>query len=208
MPEIELNCQNLPCPQPVLKCKDCIDTRSPAQMTVIVDNAAAKENVTRFLGTRGYAVTATETPQGAWKLQAVLESSVGAQSGCEQCEVLSSEELRALDEKTVVLITTEVLGSGDDILGTRLMKNFLATLPELGSTLWRVVLLNGGVKLASDGHEALPELQKLESAGVDILVCGTCLDFFGLLERKAAGQTTNMLDVVTSLQLATKVIRP
>ena len=97
---------------------------------------------------------------------------------------------------------------GDDELGEKLMGNFLSTLPELGESLWRVILLNGGVKLAATPGKALDSLKALENAGTDVLVCGTCLDFYGLLEAKQAGQTTNMLDVVTSLALADKVIRP
>ena len=86
------------------------------------------------------------------------------------------------------------------------MGNFLATLPELGESLWRVILLNGGVKLAKP--RSTGQSEGSENAGTDVLVCGTCLDFYGLLEAKQAGQTTNMLDVVTSLALADKVIRP
>ena len=87
------------------------------------------------------------------------------------------------------------------------MKNFLTTLPELGNTLWRIVLLNGGVTLATEGSPVLAELQALEKDGVTILVCGTCLEHFGLLAKKTVGQTTNMLDVVTGMQLADKIIR-
>ena len=88
------------------------------------------------------------------------------------------------------------------------MLNFLATLPEMGPQLWRMILVNGAVRLAVEGSPCLEALQKLEAAGVTILVCGTCLTHFDLLDKKAVGQTTNMLDVVTSLQLAEKVIRP
>jgi intracellular sulfur oxidation DsrE/DsrF family protein len=72
--------------------------------------------------------------------------------------------------------------------------------------LWCVVLLNSGVKLAVGGSEVLPGLQALEQAGVRLLVCGTCLTHFQLLEAKQVGETTNMLDIVTAMQLADKVI--
>ena len=88
------------------------------------------------------------------------------------------------------------------------MENFLASLPELGPSLWRIVLLNGGVKLAATEGKCLDTLKQLESSGVSILVYGTCLNFFHLLEAKQVGETTNMMDVVTSLSLAGKVIRP
>jgi selenium metabolism protein YedF len=87
------------------------------------------------------------------------------------------------------------------------MFNFLGTLPELGEALWRIILVNGGVKLAVTGSPVLEKLQTLAASGVSIIVCGTCLDFFGILDNKEVGETTNMLDVVTSLDLADKVIQ-
>ena len=87
------------------------------------------------------------------------------------------------------------------------MGNFLSTLPEMNE-LWRIVMVNGGVRLASTPGKALDALKKLEESGVSILVCGTCLEFFHLTEQKQVGETTNMLDIVTSLDLADKVIRP
>lgn len=107
-----------------------------------------------------------------------------------------------------MLITTETIGRGDDGLGAKLMGNFVATLPELGPRLWRIVLINGGVKLASQPGPALDALKKMAADGVSVLVCGTCLAHFGLLEAKQVGDTSNMLDIVTSLDLADKVIRP
>ena len=98
------------------------------------------------------------------------------------------------------------MGYGDDELGKKLMLNFLATLKEMGDDLWRLILVNNGVKFTIEGADALPILKELADNGVYILVCGTCLTYFGLLDKKQVGETTNMLDVVTSLQLADKVI--
>ena len=86
------------------------------------------------------------------------------------------------------------------------MQNFIKTLPELGKSLWRMVFLNAGIKLTIDGSETVADLQHLEAQGVSLLVCGTCLDHYGLLEKKRVGETTNMLDVVISHQLADKII--
>ena len=88
------------------------------------------------------------------------------------------------------------------------MENFLATLPELGARLWRLVFVNGGVKLTARSGPALESLKKLAQQNVSVLVCGACLGHYGLLEAKAVGETSNMLDIVTSLDLADKVIRP
>ena len=108
--------------------------------------------------------------------------------------------------KTLVLITTETLGRGDDHLGIKLMETFLETLQEI--TPWRIILLNAGVKLSALHGAALESLKKLANNGTEILVCGTCLGFYNLLDKKAVGETTNMLDVVTSLGVADKIIRP
>ena len=76
----------------------------------------------------------------------------------------------------------------------------------MGSELWRLVFVNNGVKLTIDGSEVLNDLKEFENKGLKILVCGTCLTHFGLLEAKKVGETTNMLDIVTAMQLADKVI--
>jgi len=87
-----------------------------------------------------------------------------------------------------------------------LMINLIRTLKEMGPDLWRLVLVNNGVKLAIEGSEVLEDLKSLEQDGLKILVCGTCLNYFKLLEKKRVGETTNMLDIVTAMQLADKVI--
>jgi len=98
------------------------------------------------------------------------------------------------------------MGKGDDELGRKLMVNFIKTLKEMGSDLWRIVMVNDGVKFAVKGSGILDELTALQSSGVSLLVCGACLTHFNLLEAKMVGETTNMLDIVTSMQLADKVI--
>jgi selenium metabolism protein YedF len=108
--------------------------------------------------------------------------------------------------KILVLMGADQLGRGDELLGTKLIANFIATLKEMGPDLWCVVLLNAGVKLAVAGSEVLAGLRNLEQSGVRLLVCGTCLNHFQLLEAKQVGETTNMLDIVTAMQLADKVI--
>jgi selenium metabolism protein YedF len=86
------------------------------------------------------------------------------------------------------------------------MVNFLKTLKEMGDELWRLVFINNGVKLTIEDSQVLLDLRQLQDNGVLILVCGTCLDHFNLLEKKQVGETTNMLDIVTAMQLADKVI--
>jgi selenium metabolism protein YedF len=109
-------------------------------------------------------------------------------------------------KRTLVILASDHLGKGNDDLGRSIVTNFVKTMKEMGDDLWRLVLLNGGVKLAVEGAEVLPQLQALAGEGLDILVCGRCLETFGLLEKKQVGEVTNMLDIVTSMQVAEKVI--
>jgi selenium metabolism protein YedF len=106
----------------------------------------------------------------------------------------------------MVMCATDRIGYGDDVLGLKLMINFLRTLKEMGDELWRLVFVNNGVKLTIEGSEVLEDLKAYEAAGLNILVCGTCLDHFKLLDKKQVGETTNMLDIVTAMQLSDRVI--
>ncbi len=100
-------------------------------------------------------------------------------------------------------ITSDCMGHGDDELGKRLMVNFIKTVKEMDN-LWQIVFMNGGVKLTLDTSDAYEALLNLEGNGVRILSCGTCLSHFNLLDKKRAGETTNMLDVVTAMQVAVR----
>ena len=175
---------------------------SPDSIEVCVDNVPATENVSRFLGRSGYVTDIRQSGDSEWKV-------CGRKAGinCAEAEEIIADAGTEPSGKTLVLLTSDVIGSGSDELGAKLMGNFLSTLPEMNG-LWRIVMVNGGVRLASTPGKALDALKKLEASGVGILVCGTCLEFFHLTEQKQVGETTNMLDIVTSLDLADKVIRP
>ncbi len=187
----------LACPQPVLRCRDLLKEESPELITALVDNEPASINVNLFLERRGYGVR-VEKKGDVWEITARRQREDSATQG---------EKARE-GKRVVVLIPSEFLGSGDDALGKNLMHNFLLTLPEIGPELWQVILLNGGVKLAANPGPALDALKALAVSGVGVLVCGTCLNHFGLLEQKAVGETTNMLDIVTCMSVANMVIRP
>ncbi|SDL21794.1 selenium metabolism protein YedF [Maridesulfovibrio ferrireducens] len=205
---VKIECQGLPCPQPVIKCKNAIEADNPEEIIILVDNEAAMENVSRFMTTRGYEVH-TEKNDSLISItgKKSSENNIPTAATCETCVIMSDDELAQIGSKTLIFLNSDYLGHGDDELGAKLMFNFVATLSELGDSLWRIILVNGAVKLATAGHTCLETLQALETSGVSILVCGTCLDHFNLLDKRAVGETTNMLDVVTSLQLASKVIK-
>ena len=109
-------------------------------------------------------------------------------------------------KKIVVLLATDSLGKPDEALGQHIVVNFIMKMKEMKDDLWRLILLNGAVKHTAAGSEGLPHLQELARNGLGILVCGPCLKTFNLLERQQVGQLTSMVDIVTSMQMADKVI--
>jgi selenium metabolism protein YedF len=193
-----LNCRGLSCPLPVTETRNFLEAHPrETEFQVLVDNPASAENVKKFLSSRAFEVT-VEREGADFRVRAVK----GADSTCET----AVQKLIGEDHKTLVVIARDKLGSGDDQLGALLMLNFLKTLKEMGGTLWRLVFLNSGVKLTIAGADTLPAILELAQGGVSVLVCGTCLNHFGLLEKKKVGETTNMLDIVTSMQVAEKVV--
>lgn len=199
MVEEKLDCRGLACPNPVLRAKELVDRGGVDRLSVLVDNAAAKENVGRFLSRMGYEISISEQGENF----EVTGTRTGSPA---ECEVTQGAAIPGGERKIAVLIGTDRLGTGDDTLGGKLIFNFIGTLKEMGHELWRVIFLNGGVKLTAEGSESVPALRALEAEGTTVMVCGTCLNHFGLLEKKQVGETTNMLDIVTALQLADKVI--
>jgi selenium metabolism protein YedF len=196
----KIDARGLSCPAPVLETKATVESARPGLIEVLVDNEPASQNVARFLTSQGYVTEVKHSGEGI--------AIVGTGDG--QAATTHAEESTpvpaAAETKIMVMVATDRMGSGDDELGAKLMVNFIKTLKEMSPDLWRLVFVNNGVKLTIDGAPTLEDLQELEDAGVSILVCGTCLDHFKLLERKQVGQTTNMLDIVTAMQLADKVV--
>lgn len=224
-----LDCKGLACPEPVLRTRELIEKQKPVEFTVIVDNSPAVENITRYVNNNGYSVAnVVQKADNCFELTVQkVESTMDEHEevpGLERthfftdAEIFNKEPLflkkgevpadytdHSKKRKTVVLLATDKLGHGDDELGAKLMENFLATLPEMD--VWQIIMVNGGVHLATKEGKNLESLKKLAEQGVKINVCGTCLNHFGLLEAKKIGETTNMLDIVTTLDLADKVIR-
>ena len=197
-----IDARGLSCPAPVLLVKDTLERENLQELTVLVDDEACRENVTRFLGSQNFSVT--DTRQGN-KIQ--LDARRDANStGTETAATTQPTREHPDSQKILILIAGDRLGSGDAVLGEKLLVNYLKTVKEMGPDLWQLVFINGGVKLTTDSSAVLQELQEYEKAGVIILACGTCLEHFGLTAAKKVGQTTNMLDIVTATQLADKVI--
>jgi selenium metabolism protein YedF len=190
-----IDLKGMSCPLPVIETKRLVESRKVSELNVVVDNGPARENVTRYLESQGYCVSA-ESDQG--------DTAVLRATKTENSEAISVQT----GKKVLVLIDGATVGRGDDLLGAVLMKSFLHTLKEIEPRPWRLIFINAGVKLAAEGSDLLNVLKELEGLGVEIFSCGTCLDFFALKEKLIAGRVTNMYDIVTSLVSATNVIRP
>lgn len=193
-----IDCRGLACPAPVLKTKEALEADRSSAIEITVDNEASRQNVARFLQSQGYDVSFAD--------EGSVFQVIGTSPGDVEPTAPSHEALDAAEKKILVLVTSNCMGHGDDALGAKLIASFLKTLQEMGNDLWRLIFLNNGVKLTIEGSEVLPVLQEYEEQGLTILVCGTCLTHFDLLEQKRVGVTTNMLDIVTAMQLADKVI--
>ncbi len=211
MNTIEIDCRNLECPAPVLRTRAAAEDITNLRIRVLVDNEAAIENVSRFLSVQNFQVSVDSmmdfsVVEGIRQDTPETEAMKTIQ---EDTNILPKESARQGQQKrphTMILISSDCLGKGDDELGKKLMENCIKTLPEMGGLLWRMAFVNGGVKLTTKGSPLLEDLILLEQSGVDILVCGACLTHFHLLEDRAVGTTTNMLDIVTSMQIAQKII--
>lgn len=194
----DIDARKLACPAPVLMTKEAVENIQPQSIHIVVDNEAASQNISRFLESQAYTVT-VERNEGEFKL-----TGRRGEDSAVQPEPL--KDAPADGKKIMVMVCTDRMGYGDDELGLKLMINFLKTLGEMGNDLWRLVFVNNGVKLTIIDSEVLDILKQLESEGVQVLVCGTCLTHFDLLAQKKVGETTNMLDIVTAMHLADKVI--
>lgn len=194
----ELDCRGMACPAPVLQTKNAVEAEGPGLINVLVDNEAARDNVSRYLESQRFRVT--------WDNKGP-DFVVRGERGQEIDREMKPEDAKGSEgTRIMVMVATDRMGRGDDELGEKLIGNFIKTLKEMGQDLWRLVFLNNGVKLTTEGSSCLPDLKDLEAMGTTILVCGTCLDHFKLLDKKQVGETTNMLDIVTAMQLADKVI--
>lgn len=193
-----IDARGLACPAPVLQTKAAVEEADSEVVRIRVDNEAATQNVSLFLESRQYE-TAVEREGNEF----VVTGRRTENSKSEETPKNSADpELK----KIMVMIATDRMGRGDDELGRKLMINFIKTLKEMGPELWRLVFVNNGVKLTVEGANTLEDVRALADEGLQILVCGTCLDYFNLLDKKQVGDTTNMLDIVTAMQLADKVI--
>ena len=198
-----VDCRGLVCPQPVLKTKGELDRPGAGSLQVIVDNRAARENVTMLAQNAGHRVSVEEI-DGLFQIN--IDRAGGEQAATTGQQPAPSEVCPPLVSSTVYFITTNVLGQGSPDLGQVLMKSLFVTLVEQNPAPASVLLLNTGVQLAVEGSPVLEHLLTLSTKGTGVLVCGTCLDYYRLREKLAVGNVSNMYDIHGRMDQAVKVI--
>lgn len=207
-----IDARGLACPQPVILTKKALEHCD--SLTVRVDNIAALENVKRMAKSQNCRVTVSQAQDGTWILELTRESGAKeVEEGSELqdivCDVAGKEESEpSLSGPSVIVISSDCMGQGDDELGRLLMRGFFHTLPQLDRRPDMIIFYNTGVKLTVKGSEVLEDIGQLEQAGVEILVCGTCLNFFNLTDQLSAGKISNMYDIADALTTAGRLARP
>lgn len=211
---VKIDCRGKACPQPVIMTKEALDQLKEGQLTIVVDDPSACDNVKRFVQSQGCSVE-LEKGEGEFylhiqkgKVKLPARPAIGRTGHLPVNEETKSLHREEKPRKVVVYMNSHLLGVGDEALGSILMKSFLKTLLDLETRPSHLILINSGVQLATEGSEVLETLRRLSEKGVEILSCGTCLDFYGLKGKLRVGMISNMYDIAQSLLEADCLVRP
>ena len=182
------------CPRPVVMTKNALQKIESGELTVIVDDPVAQENVLRLARSSGCDVAVEQHGEEHHLLITKEAGSVAATTDGENIG------------RTVVFISSGRIGEGAEELGELLQKAFIYSLAESDSVPSALVLMNNGVKLAVEGSDVLDDLVRLKEAGTNIMVCGTCVDYYKIKEQVRVGILSNMYDIVETFMAADKVV--
>ena len=185
------------CPMPVIMAKKEIDT-GVKFFDIEVDNKIAVENLKNLANSQGFTTTIEEN-DGNFK--------VDFSNGCEECEeVLAKVEGKKPLGNWSIFINKEIIGAGNEELGQSLMKMFIYTISEGEDLPKSILFMNGGVKVPSLNEQGIEHLKVLQDKGVELLVCGACLNFYGLEDKLEVGKISNMYEITNAMKEASKVI--
>lgn len=195
---MKIDARGLACPQPVILTKKALESMENGILEVLVDNKPASENVSRFAKNSGCTVELKEEGKDY-----IIKITKNVNS------VVSKEKITCPSEKgnkIIFFVSSDTVGRGDDELGKILMRAFFPTLKEASPRPQKLIFMNSGVKLAAEGSVHLETLAELEKNDIEILVCGTCLDFFHIKDKLKIGKVSNFFEISQTLLSADKVI--
>lgn len=201
-----IDCKGMACPLPVVNAKKAAEELTNGdRLIVLVDNEIAVQNLTRFGEHKGFTVSAEKKAEQEYTVTMSINGTAKAQEAVEEnitCEVDTRRK------GMLVVLSANTMGTGDPKLGTSLMKAFVFALTKQDQLPDTILCYNTGAYLTCEGADTLEDLKLLESEGVTILSCGTCLDFYGIKEKLAVGGVTNMYDIVERMENAAQIIKP
>jgi len=204
----EVDVRALACPGPVLTLRGLLDA-GEKEIRIHVADDLALSNVSRFASTRSCGVENSPSPQGGYIVE-ISAASESAQHHEGEEEYIVCDPLFAPGRSgpAIVQITSNRMGLGDDDLGELLLRSFLKTQAELEQKPEAIIFYNGGVKLCCEGSLLIEDLRELEAEGIEIIACGTCLNYFGLASSLEVGRGTDMLEIASRLADAGHIVRP
>ena len=196
----ELDLRGLKCPEPAIQTGKAL--RDNDELIVIVDDETAPQNISRGVKARGYEL---EVTQDGKEYRLHIKKGPGTEEGPVEFDMSCAVGPPA--GPTVVFMAADTIGRGNDELGGILSKSIIYSMLEVEPKPDAIIFMNSGVKLAVEGSKALDDLQALNDQGVDILVCGTCLDYYKLKDKLAVGEISNAYTISETLLGAGKVVR-
>ncbi|MFA4916235.1 MAG: sulfurtransferase-like selenium metabolism protein YedF [Syntrophales bacterium] len=195
----QLDLRGLACPQPVINTGKALEEITEGTITVLVDNPESRENVRRFALKQGCKVSITEDG-GIFYLKLTKGDFGAGGKGSHY------QKKQGKTPDVVICITSTRLGKGSKELGKILMSSFFNTLWDYKPKPSKLIFINAGVMLTTEGSEVLDALKLLEKEGVKILSCGTCLGYYGITDKLRVGKVTNMHEILDALFNAERVI--
>ena len=195
-----IDCKGLACPMPVIKTKKYFDLEDSKEALVIVDNEVAKNNVLRLA--KGINLSSSFIEEdGLYKIQLSKGEFSDVQA------VYNNEVAEYKTSAPTILVSSNLLGNGDDRLGETLMKVYINTLAESEILPENLMFINGGVKLTCTGSDVLDSLNSMKEKGVNIISCGACLDFYNLKEELKVGEIGNMYQIIDLMNKSGNTIK-
>lgn len=185
------------CPVPVVKAKKALATMETGTLEMLVDNETSVTNLTSFAKSQKCEVSSEQLADEKYSVKIVKTEQSVAEAPTGSAGV----------GPRVVVVPSPVMGHGDDVLGDALIKAFVFAVTQQDDLPDSMLFYNGGVKLTCEGSPVLEDLQRLATAGVEILSCGTCLKHYGIEEKLAVGEVTNMYVIVEKQLQAGVIVR-
>ena len=202
---VTVNAMGDNCPIPVIKTKKAMQALTgPETVEVLVDNEIAVQNVSKMASAQGGQVRSEKTREKEYKVTIRMQSAPEPPSPESETETCTPDQRG----DAIVVVSSDRMGSGNDELGKVLIKGFIFAVTQLDTLPRKMLFYNGGATLTTEGSDSLEDLKSLEAQGVEILTCGTCLDYYQLKEKLAVGTVTNMYSIVEAMAEAGKIIRP